>query len=271
MLLRGDAQAEAAALVLRALPPVSAAYDVVYCDSRRNEAPSREAVSACAYSFEQQGRDASYVSRLPRNCKRIAFPELRFRLLWPLAAPNPFNRPDSTNPLGPFPWGDSFITACVKRGMDADEILRFYEAPAWHASWPNLDMLFKDESSALSTADAKCDVKIGSFVLKHFRKSRLFWATNAPTNHLLAELVYRLLHAALGPSMEIDRASVQAALAAMGGRDLLGRAAAPIHPLVARHFQLEWYDSQEKYVSFNGEERTFAEYYRDMIAHSSTR
>lgn len=272
ILLWGDAQAEAAAVVLRALPAISTAYDVVYCDARRNgDAPPREVIAACAHSFEQHGREASYVSRLPRGCKRTSFPALRFRLLWPLAAPNPFNRPEPANPAGAFPWGDSFITACLKRGMPADEIMRFYQSSTWHASWPSLDELFKRESLDLSTADAKCDVKIGSFILKHFRKTRLFWSANAPTDRLLSELVYRLLHAAFGPRPDMERDSVQAVLAARGGQDLLGRVAAPIHPLVARHFSLEWYDPQEKYASFNGEDRTFGEYYRDMIAHSTAR
>lgn len=272
ILLWGDAQAEAAAVVLRGLPAISTAYDVVYCDARTNgNAPARETIAACAYSFEQQGREVSYASRLPRSCKRISFPALRFRLLWPLAAPNPFNRPEAANPPGPFPWGDSFITACLKRGMHADEIMRFYQAPTWHPSWPNLDAFFKQESLELSTADTKCDVKIGSFILKHFRKTRLFWSANAPTDHLLSELVYRLLHAAFGPRTDMERDAVQAVLASRGGQDLLGRVAAPIHPLVARHFSLEWYDPQEKYASFDGEDRTFGEYYRDMIAYSTAR
>lgn len=272
ILVWGDAQAEAVALILGKLPAISETHDVLYSDSRGNaNTPARESTAACVYSFEQQGREASYASRLPRGCKRISFPALRFRLLWPLAAPNPFNRPEAANPAGPFPWGDSFITACVKRGMQADEIIRFYQTSTWHASWPNLDALFKQESSDLSTADAKCDVKIGSFILKHFRKTRLFWSANAPTDHLLGELVYRLLHAAFGPRTGMERDAVQGILDARGGRDLLGRVAAPIHPLVARHFGLEWYDPQEKYASFNGQERTFGEYYRDLIAHSITR
>jgi hypothetical protein len=102
-------------------------------------------------------------------------------------------------------------------------------------------------------------------VLKQFRKQRLFWAVNAPSNALLAELTYRVLHACFGQKMPADRTDVHAVLASIGTQEIFARAALPVHPLVAAHFGLEWYDPQERYLSPAGEQRTFDSYYGGLI------
>lgn len=266
----GDAQAEALALVLQSLPALRDEFEIVYAAACvRQRVPGR---LACAFSYEQYGAASPNSSKPPKSCRKIVFPPMRLNLLWPMGAPNPYNLPEPPDfPLGRYPFGDQFIMSCIKRGVPADDIMRHYRAPQWSGSWPNLDRLFQDESAALSALDAKCDVKIGSFVLKHFRKKRLFWAANAPTNALLAELVFRTLHASFGPGMETDRAAIGGALANFGGRDVLGGAAAPVHPLVAQHFRLEWYNPSERYACFGGSPRTFDEYFREMIEHATAR
>lgn len=268
MIIHGDAQAEAVALILRRLPQIVAAHDVVYSDSRTPAAVGKETLTACSHVFEQHGAQRTPFPNLARNCKRITFPSLRLKLLWPLAAPNPYNCPEPGNPVGRFPVGDSFIAACLDRGVPADEIMQYYQAPVWSGTWPNLDALFSEESARLSSIDAKCDVKIGSFVLKNFRKERLFWAIEAPTNRLLSELVYRLLHAAFGPLPEYAREHVESAVSSVGPRDVMGRFAIPLHPLVARHFNLQWFDASERYAVFE-EYVSFAEYYNGMIQYAA--
>lgn len=255
----GDAQAKGIAIVLRQLAPIASAYEVAHF----NDAPPRR-LAECAFFLEQYGSKASDARRLPRTCKRITFPHLRFGLLWPLACGNPYNRADADNPIGPFPIGNSFVLSALERGVPAEEILGLLLAPAWNTSWPNLDMLFKSETAALVAADAKCDVKIGSFALKNFRNARLFWAQSAPSNALLGELTYRLLHACFGRETPVDRDAIRAAFAALSARELMGHVAVPVHPLVAEHFKLEWYAREERYPYAFGA-RSFEEYYRSMI------
>lgn len=262
----GDAQAQGVALVLKHLEPIAPAYEIVYHAAAPSSRPDvrKGQLSGCAFFLEQFKSKGNDTGRLSRDCKRITFPQLRFGLLWPLACSNPYNRVDAENPIGPFPVGNSFILSSVEQGAPRDEIMRRLLAADWNESWPNLDLLFRAETSALLAADAKCEVKIGSFVLKHFRKRRLFWAPSAPANTLLCELTYRLLHACFGRETPVERDAIDAALARLSTRDVMAHVAIPVHPLVAGHFGLEWYDREERYPYVKGS-RSFEEYYRSMI------
>lgn len=260
----GDAQADALALILRSLPAVAESYEVVYAGPEL----SQSSVSRARFALAQNAGPGPRL-RLPKTCKRIAFPASRLRLLWPMAAPGPQSESADAAHARALVWGDSFISTCVKQRVPAEKILRLYDAPVWSESWPNLDALFTQETSVLLQADAKCDVKIGSYVLKHFRKQRLFWAMNAPTNALLGELAYRVLHACFGRELPANREEIRDTLASFGASELMARAALPVHPLVAQHFGLEWYDPQERYPGFDGERRTFHEYYGALVDYLS--
>jgi Polysaccharide biosynthesis enzyme WcbI len=255
----GDAQAHGIALALGKIPELAASYDVVSSTGALSEPDLKR----CAY-FLQQGEASAGAQRLPRNAKRIVYPKLRFNLLWPLACPNPYNAPEPGKPVGPYPLAHGFILAGAEKGVPPEELLQLLQVPSWNAGWPNLDALFKNETTVLLAADAKAEVKIGSFVLKNFRKQRLFWAPAAPANELLVELAYRLLHACFGRQNSTDRDAIRAALATTGARDVMAHVAVPVHPLVASHFALEWFDKDEQYPYFDAT-RSFEEYYRGMI------
>lgn len=259
--IAGDAQADALALVLRSLPVVAESYDVAYAGLNL----AQPAATNTRFVLIQNGHGAAR-PRFPKGSKRISFPQLRLPLLWPMATLGPQS---SANPPAAFIWGDSFISMCVKQRIPAEEIAHLYDASVWRESWPNLDARFSHETTELLQNDAKSDVKIGSYVLKHFRKQRLFWAVNAPTNLLLGELTYRVLHACFGREVPADRDAIYGVLASFGTSDLMARAALPVHPLVAQHFGLEWYDPQERYPGFDGQSRTFEEYYRALIDYLS--
>ncbi len=48
------------------------------------------------------------------------------------------------------------------------------------------------------------------------------------------------------------------------GSEVLGPIAVPIHPKVAEHFKLSWYDPNESW-RYYGQTRTYTEYFREMI------
>lgn len=261
ILVAGDAQARGVAMVLEKLAPITAKYRIEY----RNAAAhpfGKEDLADTSLLLQQTGSGVE--RRAAKGPKRVTFPTLRFGLLWPLATVNPYNRPEPDEPHGPYPFGDSFIIAALESDLDPQAAFKLYAAGRIEDAWPNFDLLFKAETAALLAADANADVKLGSYVLKYFRKRRLFWAPNAPSNDLLGELIYRLLHAGLGPAHGVDRAALDAAFAALSARDVMSHIAIPIHPLIAEHFGLEWYVPGEPYPCPKGT-RTFDEYYRGMI------
>lgn len=260
LVLTGDAQAEAVALILKKVAALTDRFEVVFDGSTET---SKREPERCAFWLVQNNGRAREKTPARHGCTRVTFPPLHFRLLWPLAAPNPYNVPGSPTA---FPGGDSFISACLAQGLHPDDILFHYQSQTWNSSWPNLDMLFRDETTALLAADAKCEVKIGSFILKNFRKRRLFWSPLAPSDDLLLELAYRLMHVCFGSASPVERHDLAAALQSISVRGIFANVAIPVHPLVASHFGLEWYDAQEQVSTLEGS-KGFTEYYRDMIAY----
>ena len=197
VLVYGDAQAEAIALILRSLPAIAARHQIVYLRDDGLGEPAPGAAASCDLFLEQRSsKPFNPRITVPKKAKRVRFPVLELHLLWPFCCPNPLNEPELPKfPQGRFPCADTFIINCAEQGMPAALIRRQYLPEQWPAAWPNLDRSFQMESSRLSAQDAQNDVKIGSFILKYFRKVRLFWAVNVPANRLLVEMTYRLLHA----------------------------------------------------------------------------
>jgi len=262
----GDSQAEAVSLVLSGLPAVSAEFEIAYFSGSAANSVAPQLQEGSIVCEQQPGESSLVRAKAPQNIRRVRFPRLAFNLLWPFNCINPFNKPEPPlYPFGRFPYGDSFIVSCINRGVSADTILDYYSAAEWPPTWPNLDKLFQVESARLSAQDGRNNVKIGSFALKYFRKRRLFWAANGPANKLLAELVYRLLHAMLGAEQPIGRAQIEDVLFHFGPRDLLGAMSVPVHPLVARHFGLEWYAAGDLYAYFGERELTYEQYFSEMI------
>ena len=155
----------------------------------------------------------------------------------------------------------------MRRNLPAETILQYYSVREWPPTWPNLDKLFQSESIRLSALDAASDVKMGSYVLKYFRKKRLFWAAKNPSNQLFGEMVFRVLHAVFGADQPAEREDIAKVLFEMGPRDLLASMSVPIHPLVARHFHLEWYSADDSYAYFD-REFTYEQYFSEMIEHA---
>lgn len=256
IVLQGDAQAQALGLVLDRVARQTGSFTVEYTCADTDAKKLQRALENDAI-FALQTHENSSAPKRPRGVKVITFPRLELKLLWPMNAANPF---DSKR----FPYGDSFIVTAVQQGVAPDAIASIYLSGGWSESWPNLDKTFQSESVRLSTLDGKNDVKIGSFILKHFKRQRLFWTVNSPSNRLLAELAYRLLHSALGPDGVPPREEISAVVFEMGIVDLFGAYSVPVHPYVANHFGLQWRDAEESAIVF-GEKMPYQEYVSGLI------
>lgn len=256
----GDPQAEAIALLLRHTPAIGQKFSVRHAGTDVAITPKPGDVV-----FEQVDLERPKAPRQAKEVRRVTFPAMSFGLLWPLHSVNEFNETDPPHfPHGLFPYGDSFIVSCVEQGVSTDDIIKLYMAQTWPTSWPDLDKLFQQETARLTQLDAKCDVKIGSYTLKHFRRQRLFAAYNCPTNALLGEVTVRLLDAALPALGDHVQKSVDEVRSTFA-RDILGAVNVPIHPLVAEHFGLLWYDREQRYNFFDQQNLSYREYFEAMI------
>jgi polysaccharide biosynthesis acetyltransferase WcbI-like protein len=230
---------------------------------------SRKDVSSCSLLFEQHDHDRfPEHNLLPTNCPMITFPSLDSVLFWPFQSMNPYDKLDPPLfPWGHFPYGDRVIVGCIEKGMAPDEILQYY-LNEWAAYMPDLNRLFEVEAARLAARDVACQVKIADYFLRHFRQRRLFWTINHPSKEMSAELTRRLLNAgsrfltALG---DIDEEAVQR----FGAKHPLDDLAVPIHPRLAEHFKLEWYDAERELHRFwAAPSVSYVEYFRELIRRS---
>lgn len=266
----GNAQARAVHHVFESMPVLVERFDLRYVDS---SAVARKDAPECTVLFDQQPDLAGGATPAsPSKAKIVRFPIVAFNLLWPFNCPNPLNAPHPpAYPFGPFPNGDSFLLSCVKQHVLPKDAIALYLGTAWPSSWPDLDKLFRQESARLIAVDAASDVQIGSYILKHFRKRRLFVAPLTPADILLSELITRMLAAAFSGDSAIADCDLPGVIGSFGYRDYLGVFALPVHPLVARHFQLEWFEPNARYNYFDREQLTGKAYYERFIAYALER
>lgn len=276
LLVYGNCQAEAVSVILRLDPTIAADFDVRYVPSYENRRfESLELTKAdlanCALLLEQHDSNPfPERAALPASCGTIKFPSIDCNILWPMNATNPYNPDEPSFPFGRFPYGDRVIITQIDAAKPAADILDYY-LNAWDDYKPDLDRLLDLEIARFSARDAKCDVTMGNFFFERFRTERPLWTINHPTQHFLKELVERIVAKASLLDARLRKADVGQTVDnnfLLSPRGPLGIVSVPIHPGVAEHFQLEWYDPQERYYLFDGTDFGYEDYFKELIERS---
>lgn len=264
IILYGGTLAATIASVLSRIGGISGKYRVIHVPFDNANGPPAD-LESCDIFFRQDPYACAFEQALPNDTVRVAFPTLEVRHLWPLHCANPYNRPEPPRfPAGRFPYGDSFVVSCLQKNVDPDAIVKFCTSGAWGEAWPDLSACREHEIARLETMDARVDVPILPYIQEHLQQRRLFWAPAAPTNSLLSELIVRMLDRAFAPNKLISRKVLEELLHLQGAWDLFGAIAVPIHPHVAKQFNLTWYDPHERYNYF-GEMLGYREYFERML------
>lgn len=269
IIVRGNAQAEALYSTLSGIPSVNEAFEVLYDNPQRSIecAPNDEQLQRCRAFFEQRSEAGiADQSRLGPQCVHVTFPLLSLNLLWPFTCVNSYAAPEPPEfPEGRYPYGNAIVVEYLNRGLGKDVILAALLTTGWERHWPDLGDALAIETGRLASLDSTCDVQMGEYVLDNFHRERLFWAVNLPSNALLAELLARLLQAAFGEELALSRDRIFAYMREWGDRDLLAVTSVPVHPHVANHFALQWYDPNDRYWLLDKSIVTYAEYFESMI------
>lgn len=278
IIVYGNCQAEAVVALMNRYSGLAGRYRVLYLRSFEHPTEgwqqlSPEEIARCAVLLEQHDpRAFPYVEALPEDCSRLKFPAVDFNLLWPFNRVNPYNEPETPElPFGSFPYGDRMIVDAIERGVPGPQVLADY-LEQWDEYNLDLDRLLALEDARLLARDARCDIKLGAYVLTTFRSIRLFWTVNHPTMDLLLEVTAQLLNGAFPNAPRVSRSILGKELVPVfGERGPLGAISVPIHPRVAEHFGLTWYDPRERFRAFDGTQYTYEEYFRAMIDLSLSR
>lgn len=272
LIVYGNCQAEAVASILRTDPATAERFRVVYLRSFDHPSDGRDELRAedagdCAVLWEQHDPIAfPYRDGLPADCTTVRFPAIDFNLLWPFNCPNPYDDPEPPIfPFGRFPYGDRIIIDAIDKAMPPEEIVPYYLS-GWSRYGMDLDRLFQIESARLVARDTHCDIKMSDFILGRFRRERLFWTPNHPTSALLRELIHRLLDVSAPREPLLETLDLDATIAwRFIPEGPLGVVSVPVHPKVAAHFGLDWYDAGKRHQGFGGVAYSSAEYFEAMV------
>ena len=206
---------------------------------------------------------ATLRERLPPSCEVVSVPTPHCNALWPFQGEDPrLVRDPVRYREGRYPFGDRIAAGLAQFNITDDVVLLIYESMV-EREMPNLDVELAADIEAWRALDARCDIKLADRMAAQFRTSRLFIAPTVPGAALLRELAVRLL--AWPPVREqLNPAAVVTDLDHVLEGYVGRREELPIHPRVARHFQLGWWREDMVYRWANNRYR-FQEYVIDYI------
>jgi tetratricopeptide (TPR) repeat protein/capsular polysaccharide biosynthesis protein len=168
--------------------------------------------------------------------RRISVPLVSASFLWPFGgAAHPSNTDSPFLKGGPFPGelGDGFLNRLIRDGVPADRALEQYRqhdlgGPA------ALDRRYELIIDQQRLRDEACDFSIAPEIEQHFRKESLFLSPHHPglriTRALAAQCFYH---------MGAPRDCIEMLVRDLN-RSPFPQVELPIHPTVARHFNLEY-------------------------------
>ncbi|MFC0409734.1 hypothetical protein [Roseomonas elaeocarpi] len=186
----------------------------------------------------------------------LAFPQLRCDLLWPLLDQDPPALPETAQGDSPrYGMTDAVMEALAPRAADLSDsaLFRQYLLDT-RAMLDNAPPSLAAELTAWRRRDEGCDVRLAERFAALFTEVPLFNAPQDPKAPLMRFLAAELLRR----TTLIDPATRDAALIELVEitRNWLGirpLEQVPVHPEVARHLGLAWYNSETRYLWHNNE------------------
>lgn len=176
---------------------------------------------------------------------------------FPQIISNKFNVGYDKNENGMFPVGDRNIIQFVDKNYSIDMILYKLKNENIYSKdivYENLNNQF----SILENKEYDCDIKIMDYIRDTYRKKRLFYEPNHPTNFLLKETTRRILKCLNIYSKDFETLNLEIDL---------GTWQVPIYPCVSKHLGLEFEADTGRVPSdrFENRELSFDEYVRTYI------
>jgi Polysaccharide biosynthesis enzyme WcbI len=203
-------------------------------------------------------------AQLPESCTQILVPTIHFNSLWPLMATDPRSIPQPGLPWGmiPFSRGDRLAQAIMRTETDPEKQLARYFATDL-SKVVNIARNHELELNNMFVREENCDVKVAAYICANFREKRLFYTHHHPTAELLTFALIQIIgHPAV---RAIGRKRLPAVIDGVRewveSRHAFVAEAAPIHPAVAKHFDLPWYREDMQYP-WQGVDYTFEEWIR---------
>jgi hypothetical protein len=199
-----------------------------------------------------------FTSSLVDKERKISFPYPVFLPLWP------FNYNDTkraASSVGPFEnksllygYGDANVVRMVKEGLTPAEIVERYSGMEL-SEMIDLERLKSNIIASQRPKEAETDIKVLDFILENYKLASVFSCVNHGSNLLLLHMVNQILrmlgYSPLSKSL-LERIPV------------LAEPEIPIHPSVARYFDLKWLTPEMRFHVDRYRNLTFAEYIYEL-------
>ncbi len=272
-IVAGNYYALQLARIAGALPSLRGKIRIHYVDTHPDLTDTahtrpKNALTSATFCWLQSGVGSGSTTQalraaLPENCelRRFAMPEML--AFWPFlsADPRAVPEPDLYVPAR-YRFGDRIAAGLTHYTMADDLLYMIYEGMT-EKEMPNLDALLAMDVMNWKRLDARSDVKLAAYMQKSIHKERVFNAPTIPGPALLRALTERLLAspAVHAHATQTDLLSdLDAVTEGFVGR----REELPIHPLVARHFNLAWWSPDHIY-RWHANRVSFKDYILDYI------
>ena len=200
--------------------------------------------------------------RLSTTCEIKMFANPRMTALWPFLAHDPRNVPEPFHGGGRYHYGDRIGMRLGGRNLPDDVLFDAYMELS-QREMPDLDALLANDIAAWHELDTRHDVALADFLQANFRERPIFTTPRGTSGAVSCHLAWQLMT----QSPLVDRLRLEELRARferltrgyVGSREEL-----PIHPTVARHFQLRYWTEDMAWRWFDNR-LTFRDYILNYI------
>ncbi len=271
LIVYGNCQAGALAVVLKNTRAIADRYDVVVHDvwasgeTLHGNLADFDAADILLQQDLSNWRQHPRRDALPPGLRVVRFPFCYVAALWPFdamvaGADEPMLRvmhaAQRAGEEFPFGFQDGLLARLRLSVTDAGERFRRYrdlDIP----DAPDIARYARIEEARLLADDARLGCTIGRYIVENYRTVRLFHAIAHPTSALIARLAAEI----------VDRVGIDTGEAGLATYDdYMGHYQVPLHPAVIRSLGIAWADEATRYDFHRREHLTFEEYYRRYIA-----
>ena len=210
--------------------------------------------------------DAKFVvtPEVAPRARLIAFPTAVFSALWPFGhSPHP-NAPEAWYQYQGWQqvYGDHYLNRLLRKGVSPDEAVDRYLALDV-AKEGQLERQYELAIEMQQKRDQAAGLlDVAALIERHFRQEPLFRNFSHPLNRIFLAICDAVFHA-LGASPDTLRT-----VAAAYKEPVIAGDFKPVHPGVAKYFELAWADQHTEYAFATEGPLTFEQYCRRHVHYS---
>lgn len=263
----GDFVAREVARIINLSPGFSHRYKTCFIKSvprpyRSHKKYPVEKITKCNLFIFQRGflQFPGFYDQLPADCKKLSFPVVQLKSIWPLEQKDPRCKPVPSwyRIFDPSPFGDRFVMELMKKGLKYADIIETVKHVDL-AELLDLDEFHYKNMAAGRDLDSRCDLFINRYIEENFQTTQLFWTPRHANGRLLLYIAGRILRALALPSLTGVQGLRVRQVSPLSSFHL------PIYPQVIRHFRLEWVDKYTTYLCRHAGRLSFEQYLKRYV------